>query len=252
MDVQSCIFGHPFFYLTAGIMQLFYAPGLQTEVYQFSEEESKHMIRVLRMSQGDTLQVTDGCGRWMEATILDDHPKRCTIQIHKVVENYQPRPFQLHMAVAPTKNISRFEWFLEKATEIGIDQITPLVCDHSERAVIKPERLNKVITSAVKQSLKAWHPQLNPPISFTQFLKGDLPEKRFIAYCEGDERRLLRDVYQAGDDVVILIGPEGDFSPEEVQLAMAHGFETVSLGNSRLRTETAAVVACHTTNLLND
>ena len=231
-------------------MQLFYCPELSGEFHTLNEEESRHIVRVLRLEIGDHIHLTDGKGGLFQAEITDDHPKRCSVQIIKSTFEYEKRDFQIHMAVAPTKNISRYEWFLEKATEIGINKITPVICEHSERKKVKVPRLEKVIISAVKQSLKAYVPELNETARFKDFIKQDFDGEKFIAYCEG-ATKALKELYTPLSNAIILIGPEGDFSPEEVKLAEENGFVPVNLGPSRLRTETAAIVACHTVNLVN-
>jgi len=172
--------------------------------------------------------------------------------LHKQ-SGFGKKPYRIHIAIAPTKNIDRFEWFLEKATEIGIDEITPIICEHSERTIIKPERLERVIIAAMKQSIKAFKPTLKQAISFKEFILQPLPGNlKFIAVCEAENRQLLQEVCRRNEEYFILIGPEGDFSPEEINLAKQSGFIPVSLGNSRLRTETAGVVACHICNLINE
>ncbi|MBC34485.1 MAG: 16S rRNA (uracil(1498)-N(3))-methyltransferase [Bacteroidetes bacterium] len=232
-------------------MQLFYCPDIQGATYTLNEEESKHCVRVLRMGNGDQFHITDGKGGLFTVEIIDEHPKRCSVQVINSEIEYQKRSTYLHLAVAPTKNISRYEWFLEKATEIGIDEITPIICEHSERKEVKIKRLIKVVVAAIKQSLKAYIPKLNETIKFKDLISTDFDGDKYIAYCEG-EPQLLKNAYKSGKNALILIGPEGDFSPEEVDLAIKNGFQTISLGQSRLRTETAAIAACHTINLLND
>lgn len=232
-------------------MHLFYTPDLKDDTYRLSEEESKHCVRVLRLAEGDTLFLVNGKGLLCEAVITTAHPKACELKIVDKKPNYGKRKFQLIMAVSPTKNIDRYEWFLEKATEIGIDGIIPVIGRYSERKEIKPERLEKVMVSAIKQSIKAYLPQLLPLQSFKMVVKMPFTGHRFIAHCNEGEKVLLRDVVVKGNDVLILIGPEGDFSVEEVELAVKEGFIPVSLGEARLRTETAALVACHTVNLIN-
>lgn len=233
-------------------MQVFYAPDLQGDFYTLGEEESKHIIRVLRMKTGEHIRLSDGVGNMYLAELISEDHRRCEVKIKAVCKEYGKRDYHIHLAVAPTKNINRYEWFLEKATEIGIDEITPLICQRSERKVVKHERLNKVITAAVKQSIKAYHPVLQEAISFNKFVKQDFPGGKYICYVEEGEHPALSSLYKKGSDAVILIGPEGDFNPEEVALAEANGFTTVSLGDSRLRTETAGLVACHTVALLNN
>lgn len=232
-------------------MHLFYTPDLLNDTYRLTEEESKHCVRVLRLTEGDTLFLADGKGLLCEAVIISAHPKACELKIVKRQFNFGKRDFQLVMAVAPTKNIDRFEWFLEKSTEIGVDSIIPVISRYSERKEIKPERLGKVMVSAIKQSIKAYLPQLEPLQSFKTVVKTTFEGQRFIAHCNAGEKILLRDAVIKGKDVMILIGPEGDFSNEEVDSATAQGFVPVSLGEARLRTETAALVACHTVNLIN-
>jgi 16S rRNA (uracil1498-N3)-methyltransferase len=232
-------------------MHLFYCSDITEGDYTLNEEESKHCIRVLRLRIGEIIHITDGAGNLYKTELIDDHPKRCAVKIVETQAEYGKKPYSVYMAVAPTKNINRYEWFLEKATEIGINQITPIICEHSERKEVKNQRLEKVIISAVKQSLKAYVPALDPAIKFRDFIKQDFEGQKFIAYCEG-EPQLLKNLYKPKTDVLILIGPEGDFSPAEVEQAIDAGFTPVSLGKSRLRTETAAIAACHAVNLIND
>ena len=231
-------------------MHLFYSENIEKPVHQLSEEESKHIHRVLRLTEGDELFLTDGKGSMYRCEISQASPKKCQVRILSNEETLA-NPFQLHIAIAPTKNINRFEWFLEKATEIGIDEITPLICNHSERKVVKSDRLNKVVIAAMKQSLKSWLPKVNQPLSFNDLIRQAFDGQKFIAYCETDEEALLQNEIQPGSSTLILIGPEGDFSPEEVEQATQSGFIPVSLGNSRLRTETAGIIACTTFQLLN-
>jgi len=232
-------------------MHLFYTPDLQDDNYRLSEEESKHCVRVLRLTEGDKLCLVDGKGLFCEAVIISAHPKACLLQVVDRKLNYGKRDFRLTIGVSPTKNIDRYEWFLEKATEIGIDEIIPLISRYSERKEIKPERLEKVMVSAIKQSIKAYLPVLSPVQTFKETIKMIFTGQKLIAHCNNGEKVLLRDIVIKGKDVLILIGPEGDFSNDEVELAIKEGFIPVSLGDSRLRTETAALVACHTVNLIN-
>ncbi|MFI3288757.1 MAG: 16S rRNA (uracil(1498)-N(3))-methyltransferase [Rikenellaceae bacterium] len=225
-------------------MQLFYAPNFTPPNYTLAEDESKHCIRVLRLTEGSTLHITDGRGNLFCCTIIDPNPKRCQIRVSKQISEYEKLPYRLTMAVAPTKNSDRYEWFLEKATEIGIDEIYPLLTSHSERKVVKHEREERVITAAMKQSLKAYHPTLHPLTSVTELIKMPFDGDKFIAHCQPSEgKRPLPELLQNGGRTMVLIGPEGDFSPEEVSLALENGFREISLGTQRLRTETAAVVA---------
>ncbi len=236
-------------------MQLFYTPDIENTAssYQLSEEESKHAIRVLRLATGDEISLIDGRGGLYRAAIVDDHPKRCVLNILSVEVNFQQPAYHLHIAVAPTKNIDRIEWFLEKATEIGIQEITPIISEHSERKDVKVDRLNKVVVSAMKQSLKAYMPQINEAISFDRFLEAqqDSSALKAIAHCVDEEKQYLNELFQAGKSYLILIGPEGDFSQKEIQQALAAGFHPISLGAARLRTETAALYACLEIALLN-
>lgn len=236
-------------------MQLFFTPDLNpsSENFILSEEESKHAIRVLRMDFGDRLHLIDGRGGLYEAQIIDPHPKRTVLAILNVEEDFQHPRYHLHIAVGPTKNIDRIEWFLEKATEVGIQEITPLICEHSERKEVKLDRLNKVVVAAMKQSLKAYLPKLNAAVSFKQFLKNIPTEgvQKAIAHCVDAEKKYLNQIFEPAKHYIILIGPEGDFSDEEIKLAIQMGFHPISLGESRLRTETAALAACMEVSLLN-
>jgi len=232
-------------------MNLFYTPDITSSYYSLNEEESRHCQKVLRLHEGEIIHLTDGRGTLFEARIIDSRSRQVSVEVTGKRENYGKRDYRLHLAVAPTKNIDRFEWFLEKATEIGIDEITPLVCEHSERRHLRIDRLEKVITSAVKQSLKAYHPVLNQLTDYKKFITEKRTGQLFIAHLEESDPVLLRKVYLKNNDVTILIGPEGDFSESEMASAIAASYQCVSLGSSRLRTETAAVVACHTIEMLN-
>lgn len=234
-------------------MNLFYAPELDLQThYQLTEEESTHCIKVLRMKIGDTLTLTNGAGLFLTGQIIVDHPKHCTLEIIERKLVPAPRNYRLHLAVAPTKNMTRYEWFLEKATEFGIDRITPLICHHSERVHLRHDRLERIIIAAAKQSLSAYVPHLDEPTSFDTFINSCDAQQKFIAYVDDNHQLELKHAVDAGQDVLILIGPEGDFSPTEIELALKAGFKAVSLGKSRLRTETAALAACMTVTLLND
>ncbi len=232
-------------------MNLFYTPDITSSYYSLNEEESRHCQKVLRLREGEIIHLTDGSGTLFEARIIDSQSRQVSVEIIGKQENYGKRDYRLHLAVAPTKNIDRFEWLLEKATEIGVDEITPLVCEHSERRQLRIDRLEKVITSAVKQSLKAYHPVLNPLVDYKKFITENRKGQLFIAHLEESDPVLLQKVYKKSNDVTILIGPEGDFSDTEISLALKASYQCVSMGNSRLRTETAAVVACHTIEMLN-
>ena len=233
-------------------MQLFYNNSLDNSFKQFvfSAEESKHIIKVLRKKEDDTLNITNGKGYLFEAKILEANPKKCKAQIVNTKKTI-PRLHTLHMAVAPTKMNERFEWFLEKATEIGVTEITPILCEHSERKVIKTERLEKVLQSAMKQSLQTYLPKLNPLTKYEDFLDKVSGGLKFIAHCEDEEKAELKRRVAADKDAVILIGPEGDFSKSEISLAYDKGFTPVSLGRNRLRTETAAIYACTVVAVIN-
>lgn len=233
-------------------MQLFYTPNIQLPQYVLDKEESAHCVRVLRLTEGSEIHMTDGKGNLFRAKLINANIKECIVEVVETFPYYGKRNFNLHIAIAPTKNIDRFEWFLEKATEIGIDQITPLICDHSERTIIKPERLIKIITSAVKQSVKAYHPILNEAVKFKKFVKENTDVDKYIAHCEKDGKISLKSAYNKGNNALILIGPEGDFSLDEIKSAIENNYKPVSLGNSRLRTETAGIVACHTINFINE
>ncbi len=233
-------------------MQLFYVPNISSSEIVLDETESKHAVRVLRLSTGDNLQLIDGKGNFYEAEITDANPKKCRLRILKSERESGKRNFHLHIAIAPTKNTDRFEWFLEKATEIGIDEITPLITTHSERKTVNPDRLEKILISAMKQSLKACLPKLNELTFFKELVINNKTQNRFVAYCDDIQKTHLKDLVKKGSDILILIGPEGDFTPEEVQFAAENGFEVVSLGTSRLRTETAGIVACSIVNLANE
>lgn len=231
-------------------MHVFYTPDILQRA-ELPEDEALHCIRVLRLKQGDEIFLTDGKGFFYKAEIDMVSGKRCLVSVKETISQEQHWAGYLHIAMAPTKNMDRTEWFAEKATEIGFNELTFLNCRFSERKVIKTERIEKILVSAVKQSLKATVPVLNEMTDFTKFIEKDFPGQKFIAHCYEGEKPLLRDVLRRNEDALVLIGPEGDFSPEEVEKALAKGFIPISLGKSRLRTETAALVACHTMNLLN-
>lgn len=226
-------------------MQLFYAPDIAAPLYTLGEEESKHCVRVLRMGEGDTLYLTDGRGSLYRARIVEAAPKRCTVEVVETIPDYERLPYGLTMAVAPTKNIDRFEWFLEKATEVGVTRIVPLLCDHSERRSVNDERARRIVVAAMKQSLKAFLPRLDPMTPFAEFVSATEAPVRLIAHCaeSGTPKAYLPRAVEKGGENVILIGPEGDFSPEEINFALENRFRAVTLGRQRLRTETAAVAA---------
>ena len=239
-------------------MNLFYSSSINSDIIHttLSEEESAHAIRVLRMQTGDPIFITDGKGMFYEGSISNPHPKKCEVKILRVINPPSKCSFNLTIAIAPTKNIDRFEWFLEKATEIGCDEIIPIQCRHSERTSIKTERLNKVLISAMKQCLKSELPCLHELTDFKKFISyaenysgqkliGHIPELDENEFPpKNPEGVLLQSIYRKGENVLIVIGPEGGFSEEEIALAVKSGFTTISLGNSRLRVETAGVMAC--------
>ena len=260
-------------------MILFYTKNIQGNTAVLEDEEARHATQVLRRKIGDAMQLTDGLGNLYSGEIVDITKKSCIIGIKETQAAYNKRPVHLHIAIAPTKNIDRFEWFLEKATEIGIDEITPLLCKRSERTIIKPDRLNGILISAMKQSFQTYLPKLNEVLDFQKFMKQDFSQynQKLIAHClsisdfgfqisdlnsqseqseirnpkSEIEKPPLSKTYQKGKNVVILIGPEGDFTEHEVGLAFERSFKGISLGHNRLRTETAGLVACHTVNVLN-
>ncbi len=232
-------------------MNLFYTPELSGHHQTLNPDESKHLIRVLRMKAGDRVTFTNGKGFFFDCRIEDDNPKACRLAVVTKRQGDGTQGRFVNMAVAPTKNITRYEWFLEKATEIGVGRITPIICKRSERRQIKTERLERILIAAMKQSLKSKLPQLDQPEKFSTFVRQPFEGEKYIAFFHPDVDDELSAVYHKGKPALILIGPEGGFCPAEVELAKQNGFKPVKLGPSRLRTETAAVVACHTVNSLN-
>jgi 16S rRNA (uracil1498-N3)-methyltransferase len=234
-------------------MQLFYNSELDTSVktFNFSKDESRHIVKVLRKSTGDLLMITNGEGWMFEAEVIIPNHNKCVVSILKSTFE-APRPYTIHLVVAPTKMNDRYEWFIEKATEIGVDKITPIICQNSERKIIKTERFEKILQSAMKQSLQSYLPSLAPPISFSEFIKMPQEGATFIAHCEDGKKLKFKDQIEAKKSITILIGPEGDFSPKEIELALKHQYIPVSLGATRLRTETAGIVAGHTIQLCNE
>ena len=231
-------------------MEIFYSPTFSESNPVLDEQESSHCIQVLRHRVGDAVDVTDGKGHHFKGSITEAHHKRCRIAVDSVQQVADVFPF-LHIAVAPTKNMDRIEWFAEKATEIGVNAISLLLCRHSERKNIRADRVDKVVVSAMKQSQKFFKPQVNDLLDFKKFVTQPFDGLKLIAHCHEGEKQPLKTIYQSGQNALILIGPEGDFSLEEVNMALKNGFVAVSLGDSRLRTETAALVACHTVRVLN-
>lgn len=235
-------------------MQLFYNPSLTSESTEimFDKTESKHIVRVLRKKLGDILHVTNGKGLLFIGSISLVNDSNCIAKIDEIQPQPKPWNYYLHIAIAPTKNIDRFEWFLEKATEIGIDEITPILCSRSERKVLKNDRLEKILESAMKQSLKYQLPKLNELQSLKSFLKSTQKGQLFIAHCDETYRKSFKNELIKNEQITVLIGPEGDFSPEEIHLALANNFTPVTLGKSRLRTETAALVATQSVAFFNE
>lgn len=234
----------------AEIMHIFYTPDIQVHP-ELPEEETAHAVRVLRLQPGDEVMLTDGVGNFYRARISLIARKRCLVDILETLPQAPLWSGYLHIAMAPTKNMDRTEWFAEKATEIGMDELTFLNCRFSERKVLKTERIAKILVSAIKQSLKARLPRLNDMTDFKTFIAQPFDGQKFIAHCHEGEKVPLKDIARKGEKALVLIGPEGDFSEEEVCLAEKAGFIPVSLGPSRLRTETAALVSCHILNLKN-
>lgn len=232
-------------------MNVFYLPDAREGNVSFPEEESKHIVRVLRMREGDTFCVTNGKGSLFDAELIDAHPKRAMANLLNRREGYDNRAFKLSIAIAPTKLNERTEWFLEKATEIGIDEIKLFASYHSERRVVNVERFKKIVVAAMKQSVKSNMPIVEEMQTFENLVRQDFHGQKFIAWIDEEVKDQLCNLYDKGSDVLVLIGPEGDFSKDEVELAKANGFVPVSLGEARLRTETAAIVACHTIQLIN-
>lgn len=234
-------------------MQLFYFKDInQTSTsFSFDKEESKHIIKVLRKKESDILYVTNGLGFLFKTQIALASDSKCNVTILSI-EEQQPSKFHLHLAVAPTKMNERFEWFLDKATEIGIHEITPIICDHSERKVIRRERFDKILLSAMKQSNQYFLPKFNDAITFREFVKNQINGQKYIAHCEVLDKKSFKNTLIPNQDVTLLIGPEGDFSVKEIQLALDNKYIAVTLGDTRLRTETAAIVACHSVVFTNE
>ncbi len=234
-------------------MQLFFNPEIsQTDTsVLFTKEESNHILKVLRKKTGDKVFITNGKGSLFTCEIINDNPNKCLVNII-ASETSKPNNFYIHLVVAPTKMNDRYEWFLEKATEIGVDEITPVICDHSERKIIKTERFDKIIQSAMKQSLQLFMPKLNEPVSLKKFLDQDFDGDLFIAHCEETDKKSLKEMVKPQRKTTILIGPEGDFSAKEIKSALEKKFIPVTLGKTRLRTETAAIVACHSVVITNE
>ena len=234
-------------------MQLFYNALISKDTlnFIFDREESKHIIKVLRKQANDILLVTNGLGILFHTKITLASDSKCTVEIVGFEEKTAPT-FKIHLAVAPTKMNERYEWFLEKATEIGVLEITPIICDHSERKILKSERFEKLLITAMKQSNQCFAPKLNPAILFIDFVTKKHDAQKFIAHCEETDKISLKSCIKPNESVLILIGPEGDFSEKEIKFAIENNFKAVTLGNTRLRTETAAIVACHSVIFVNE
>jgi len=234
-------------------VHIFYQPLIAQGINYLEEEESRHAIKVLRLKTGALITLIDGIGGRYEACITHANPKKCEFEVKIKEEDPDKRSFYIHIAIAPTKNIDRLEWFVEKSVEFGINEISLLICEHSERKTVKNERLIRKAISATKQSLKANIPIINPARKFNDFLE-NLPndQQRMIAYVDQSIPKHLKEKAAGGQKYCVLIGPEGDFSPAEIKKALEQGFEAISLGKSRLRTETAGVAACHILNLINE
>lgn len=231
-------------------MNLFYHPNIRNGQYFLDENESRHCIKVLRLSNGDTINVIDGYGGRYKVRITTAHPKKCEFDI---IEKHQddPSKYFIHIAIAPTKNLDRIEWFVEKSVEFGIHRISFIQCDNSERKVIKTERIKRKVIEAAKQSLKSSVPKIDELMSFNSFVKNVDEKNKYIAYVDFENEKNLKSV-ASDTSYCVLIGPEGDFTNDELTLAVEKGFQKVSLGSSRLRTETAGVAACHILNLINE
>jgi 16S rRNA (uracil1498-N3)-methyltransferase len=243
-------------------MHLFYTPEVSGNIFKLSENESKHCIRVLRLRTGDEVYLIDGTGGFYKALIEDSNPKSCILKIIEEKTNFEKRPYYLHIAMAPTKNLDRLEWFIEKAVEIGIDEFSPIICERSERRVLNIERLEKIAIASMKQSIKAYKPIINECVSFEKFLKKPTTEIKMIAYCNDfytdmespknlnsndiTERKPINQVCKINQSAICLIGPEGDFTSSEIQTAICSGYVGISLGESRLRVETAGLLVCAT------
>lgn len=231
-------------------MNVFYTPDIE-KLNELPEEEAGHCLRVLRLRAGDEMMLTDGKGYFYKAVIRVATAKRCTFEILETLHQPPMWKGRIHLALAPTKNMDRIEWLVEKATEIGVDEISFLQCRFSERKILKTERIERIVVSAMKQSLKARMPIIHEMMDIRAFLRQADASQKFIAHCYDEEKVFLKDTLKPVSDTIVMIGPEGDFSTEEVTEALNLGYLPVSLGLSRLRTETAALVAVHTFNLIN-
>ncbi len=233
-------------------MQVFYAPDISGNSFVLDENESRHCVKVLRLGKSDVVKLIDGKGNLYEGVIIEPNPKACVINISNVIKDYQQRPYRLHLAVSPLKNPERFDWLVEKCVEIGVDEITPVICNKTEKMSIRKERVESIIISAMKQSLKATLTVLNPVTYFSEIISQNRSGPKLIAHCSDEyERESIMQAYRGEKEILFLIGPEGDFTGDEIQKAVSKGFVSVHLGTSRLRTETAAIAACLSIYLLN-
>jgi 16S rRNA (uracil1498-N3)-methyltransferase len=224
-------------------MNLFYTPALDTDLVELPTEEAHHAAHVLRMQVGDRIGLLDGQGTRAEAELVEVSKKRVVARITARVHSPAERTARIHIAVAPTKQSERIEWFVEKAVELGVDRITPLLTTRSERTRLRTDRLHRVAIAAMKQSQRCWLPHIDEPTTLAALLQQELPTQRYFGWCEGEHASLMN-TYTPTGDTLVLIGPEGDFSPEEAEQLRTKGFAAVSIGNARLRTETAALAAC--------
>jgi 16S rRNA (uracil1498-N3)-methyltransferase len=229
---------------------LFYQPLIPEGIHHLDEDESRHCVKVLRKNNGDLIHLTDGKGFFYDATITRADQRQCDFTIQKKIHQ-EPGSYQIHIGISPTKNADRIEWFVEKAVELGVDEITLMDCEHTERSYFKPDRIKRVAISAMKQSLKAYLPIIHDLTPFQDVVKSNI-ESKFIAFVDETNRLHLKDAASGFNNALVLIGPEGDFSIDELEAALSNGFKKVSLGKSRLRTETAGVAACHILNLLHE
>ncbi|MDX9811597.1 MAG: 16S rRNA (uracil(1498)-N(3))-methyltransferase [Bacteroidales bacterium] len=233
-------------------MQIFYAPDIAGNSHILDENESKHLVRVLRETAGTPVELIDGKGKLYKGFIKTASPKACEIEITDVISDFGKRNYRLHMAISPLKNTDRTEWFVEKSVEMGVDEITPVICSRTEKKIIRSDRINNIIISAMKQSLKAFRPVLHPPVQFGEFIGKEFGGVKMIAHCNtAFLRESIKDTYARESNALILIGPEGDFTEEETAAALTMGFLSVHLGDSRLRTETAGIAACHSIYFIN-
>jgi 16S rRNA (uracil1498-N3)-methyltransferase len=232
-------------------MQVFFDPDLSAQTVRMNREASHHAVRVLRLREGHHVRITNGRGTMAESVVLDPDPEGCTIQIRTLHHNYQKRPYHVHVAMAPPKSQDRYEWFLEKATEIGVDEITPILCDHSERKRTRQDRSERILQAAMLQAGHAFLPVVHALQPFREFIQDRASGPLFIAHCQSRATLPLCRSIRAGMNGIVLIGPEGDFSEDEIDFARKHGAQEVRLGNARFRTETAGLIACHTFSLIN-